>query len=215
MQREAEQPLPTWADPRALGFIAIAICIFSAVPFITGWVHPMSAIATIPWGIAAFIALIIVTIILFRNGSFMPAMSFSIFGIILCGAMILKAVQSLMMLLNGVTAPPQLAAGGMIVEGMAWVVMGIVIIAIGFLAGYISRPFAIFIWIADVGVWIMTAASFGGIPPAAAAAGGYLVFLLGIWFLYMGIAELVNGTVRRVVVPLGKPMFKRPAPPQA
>jgi len=215
MQREAEQPLPVWANPEALGFIALGIGIFSAVPFLCGWVHPMSAIATAPWGIAALIAFIIVTIILFRNRNIMGATSFGFLGVLLCGAVALKAVQGLLMLLYGAEAPPPLAAGGLITDAMVWVAIGTVLIPIGYLAGYRSKPFAVFIWLADIGVFMMAAVSFGVAGHAVGIVGGYFVFMLAIWFLYLGIADLVNGTLRRTVVPIGKPLFKRPAPPQA
>jgi len=215
MQREVEQPLPVWANPEALGFIALGIGIFSAVPFICGWVHPMSAIATAPWGIAALIAFIIVTIILYRNRNIMGATSFGFLGVLLCGAIALKAVQGLLMLLYGAEAPPPLAAGGLITDAMVWVAVGTVLIPIGYLAGYRSKPFAAFIWLADVGVFMMAAVSFGVASHAVGIVGGYFVFILAIWFLYLGIAELVNGTLRRTVVPIGKPLFKRPAPPEA
>ena len=101
MQREAEQPLPAWSNPEALGYIALGISIFAAVPFLCGWVHPMSIIAIIPWGIAALIVFTIVTIVLFRNRNIMGATAFGFLGILLIGAMSIKAVQSLMMLLKG------------------------------------------------------------------------------------------------------------------
>ena len=214
MQREVEQPLPVWANPVALGFIALGVGIFSAAPFLCGWVHPMSAIATAPWGIAALIAFIIVTVILFRNRDIMAATSFGVLGVLLCGAIALKAVQGLLMLLNNVTAPPPLAAGGLITDAMVWVAIAIVLIPIGYLSGYQSKAFAAFIWLADVGIWMLAAVDLGKASQALAIVGGYLIFLLGIWFLYMGIAELVNGTLRRTVVSLGKPLFKRPAPPE-
>ena len=215
MHREVEQPLPAWGNPEALGFIALGVGIFSAAPFLCGWVHPMSAIATVPWGIAAFVAFIIVTIILFRNRNLMAGTAFGVLGVLLCGAIALKAVQGLLMLLNNVTAPPPLVAGGLITDAMVWVAIAIVLIPIGYLAGYQSKPFAGFVWLADVGVWMLAVVNFGVAGHAAGIVGGYFIFLLGIWFLYMGIGEMVNGTLRRTVVSLGKPLFKRPAPPEA
>lgn len=215
MEQKAEQPLPAWANPEALAFIALGIVIFSAVPFLCGWVDPMSAIAAAPWGIAALIAFIIVTIILYRNRNLMAATSFGFLGILLCGAVALKSVQGLMMLLYNVQTPPPLAAGGLITDGMVWIAIGIVLIPIGYLAGYRSKAFSIFIWLADVGVFMMAAVSFGAASHAVGIVGGYFVFILAIWFLYMGIAELVNGVLRRPVISLGKPLFRRPAPPPA
>ncbi len=215
MEQKTEQPLPAWGNPEALGFIALGIVIFSAVPFLCGWVHPMSAIAAVPWGIAALITFIIVTVILFRNRNIMGATAFGFLGILLCGAVALKAVQGLLMLLYNAPTPPPLAAGGLITDAMVWVAIGIVLIPIGYLGGYRSRAFAGIIWLADIGVFMLAAVSFGAASQAVGIIGGYFVFVMGIWFLYMGIAELVNGTLRRTVISLGKPLFRRPAPPPA
>lgn len=131
------------------------------------------------------------------------------------GGVALKAVQDLAMLATGTETPPSLEAGGLITNAMAWLAIGIVLIPIGFLAGYMTRFFAIFLWVATIGVFMIAAADFGVVGHAVASAGGYLVFILAIWFLYMGIGELVNGVLRRTVVPLGAPLFKRKAAPQA
>ena len=69
------------------------------------------------------------------------------------------------------------------------------------------------VWLADVGVWMLAAVNFGVAGPSAAVVGGYFIFILGIWFLHMGIAQLVNGTLNKAVVRIGNPMFKNPAPP--
>lgn len=213
MQQKTEQSLPAWADPGALGFIALAVSLFSLAPILCGWVHPTSLLSTAPWGIVAFIALIIVTIIFFRNRSMMLGTAFGVLGILLSGGLAFKAIQGVIMLSNGVQVPAAMAAGGMIADAMVWVVIGAVLIPIGYLAGYMSRPFAILVWLADIGVWMIAAVSFGAASPTVAIVGGYFIFILGVWFLYIGIAQLVNGTLGRPVISIGKPLFKGPAPP--
>ena len=207
-------PLPIWSNPEPLGFIALGIGIFSAMPYLTGRVHPISAIATIPWGITALIVYIIVTIILFRNRDIMGGTAFGVLGIILSGAITLKAVQGLMILLSGGTIPAPLAHGIPIVEGMIWVAIAIVLIPIGYLTGYKTRFFAGAIWLADAGVWMMAMVSLGVAGSKAGIVAGYFIFLLGIWFLYFGIAGLVNGMLGRDVIPVGNPLFRRQIPPQ-
>ena len=97
-------------------------------------------------------------------------------------------------------------------DAMVWIVIGAVLIPIGYLAGYLSKPFAMLVWLADVGVWMLAAVNFGVAGPSAAVVGGYFIFILGVWFLYMGIAQLVNGTLNRAVIGVGKPLFKSPTP---
>lgn len=199
MQQKTEQSLPAWADSGALGFIALAVSLFSLAPILCGWVHPTSLPFTAPWGIVALVALIIVTIIFFRNRSMMLGTAFGVLGVLLSGGLAFKALL--------------VPASGGLVDAMVWVVIGAVLIPIGYLAGYMSRPFAMLVWLADIGVWMIAAASFGAASPTVAIVGGYFIFILGVWFLYIGMAQLVNGTLNRPVVSIGSPLFKSPSPP--
>jgi succinate-acetate transporter protein len=215
MQRETEQLLPAWADPAPVGFIALAVAIFSMVPVFCGWVPSEAIMATLPWGIAAVITLIIVTIIEFRNRNPLAAFAFGAFGIIIGGALTINTVKGFTMFVTGSVAPSPMVAGGMIVDAMAWLALSIAIIFVGLACGLRWRSFAIAVWIGDIGCWIITMVNFGLLGHAAAAVGGYFLLLLGIYFLYIGIAEFVNPIFRKTILPLGGPLFKRVAPPKA
>ena len=213
MQHNTEQSPDSWANPAALGFIALAVSLFSLAPILCGWVHPASFPLTAAWGAIALVALVIVTIIFFKNRNMMLGTAFGILGILLSGGLAFKAIQLTVLASNGVGLPPEMIAGGTAVDAMVWVVIGAILIPIGYLAGYMSKPFAFLIWLADVGVWMLAATNFGVAGQNVGIVGGYFIFILGIWFLYMGIAQLVNGTLNRAVVAIGSPLFKSPAPP--
>ena len=215
MQQKAEQPLPAWGNPSPIGFIALAVAIFSMVPIFCGWVPPEAIMATLPWGIAAVIALIIVTIIEFRNRNPLAAFAFGAFGIIIGGALTINTVRLFTMFVTKSAASPAMVAGGMMVDAMAWLALSIAIIFVGFACGLRWRSFAIAVWIGDIGVWIIVMVNFGVLSHAAGAVGGYFLLLLGIYFLYIGIAEFVNPIFRKTILPLGGPLFKRTAPPKA
>jgi len=112
-------------------------------------------------------------------------------------------------------APPAMVAGGMMIDAMAWLALAIAILFVGFACGLRWKSFAIAVWVADIGVWIIVMVNFGVLSHAAGAVGGYFLLLLGIYFLYIGIAEFVNPIFRKTILPLGGPLFKRPAPPKA
>jgi len=212
MQPKTEQSHLLWANPGALGFIALAVSLFSLAPILCGWVHPSAILPTAPWGIVALIALIVVTIIFFKNRDILLGTAFGILGILLSGGLAFKAIQLTMLVSDGGQLPLAIASGSLVIDAMVWVVIGAILIPIGYLAGYMSRPFAILVWLADIGVWMLAAVGFGGAGPAAGIVGGYFIFTLGVWFLYIGIAQLVNGTMNRTVVRTGRPLFKRPSP---
>ncbi len=212
MEQKAEQPLPAWGNPAPIGFIALAVAIFSMVPIFCGWVPREAIMATLPWGIAAVIVLIIVTIIELRNRNPLAAFAFGAFGIIIGGALTINTVQ---MWAEKLVAPPAIVAGGMMVDAMAWLALSIAILFVGFACGLRWRSFAIAVWIGDIGCWIIAMVNFGVLSHAAGAVGGYFLLLLGIYFLYIGIAEFVNPIFRKTILPLGGPLFKRTAPPKA
>ena len=139
--------------------------------------------------------------------------AFGILGILLSGGLAIKAIQLTMLVSSGTQIPQSVISGGAVADAMVWVIIGAILIPIGYLAGHLSKPFSIFIWIADVGVWLLAAVNFGVAGGVVGMVGGYLVFALGVWFLYMGIAQLVNGTLNRAVIKIGKPLFETPKPP--
>jgi hypothetical protein len=213
MQQNAEKSLPAWANPGALGFLALAVSLFSLAPILCRWVSPTSFPLTAAWGAIALVALVIVTIIFFRNREIMLGTAFGVLGVLLSGGLAFKAVQLTMFASNLVGLSPEMIAGGTVVDSMVWIVIGVVLVPIGYLAGYISSPFAILVWLADVGVWMLAAVGFGTVQPMVAVVGGYFIFILGTWFLYMGMATLVNGTLNKPVMSVGRPLFKGASPP--
>lgn len=215
MQQRSEQPLPAWGDPAPVGFIALAVGIFSFVPIFCGWVAREAIMATLPWGMAAVIALIIVTIIEFRNRNPVGAFAFGAFGIIIAGALTLNIIRGFVMFVTKSVVPPAVVEGGMLVDAMAWLALAIAVLFVGFACGLRWKSFVIFVWVGDVGVWIITMVNFGVLSHAAGVIGGYFLLLLGIYFLYIGIAEFINPAFRKTILPLGGPLFKRPAPPEA
>lgn len=210
MTQNVEQPSNSWANPAALGFIALAVSLFSISPILIGWVTPASFPFTYAWGIVALIALVIVTVIFFKNRNIMLGTAFGILGVLLSGGLAFKAIQLTTLVSHGVQLSQALTSAGGVIDAMVWVVIGAILIPIGYLAGYMSRLFAIFVWLADVGVWMLAAVGFGVANAVAGTIGGAFVFVLGIWFLYMGIAQLVNGTLNRAVIGVGNPLFKGP-----
>lgn len=197
----------SWANPSALGFIALAVSLFSVTPILVGWVSSGSFPLTASWSIVALIALVIVTLIFFKNKDMMFGTAFGVLGILLSGGLAIKAIQLTTLVASATAIPQSVIAGGAVVDAMVWVIIGVLLIPIGYLAGHLSKPFAIFIWIADVGVWLLAAVNFGVAGNTVGMVGGYLVFVLGVWFLYMGIAQLVNGTLDKAIIKIGKPLF--------
>jgi len=215
MERENEQPLPAWGNPSAIGFIALAVGIFSMVPIFCGWVAREAIIAALPWGIASVIALIIVTIVELRNRSPLGAFAFGAFGIIIAGSLTINIVKNFAwsMFATKSIAPLLMIEGAATVDAMAWLALAIAIVFVGFACGLRLKSFAIAVWIGDAGVWIISMVNFGVLSHAAAPVGGYFLLILGAYFLYIGIAEFLNPVFRKTILPLGGPLFKRPAPP--
>ena len=212
MTQNDEQTGHPWASSSALGFIALAVSLFSVSPILVGWVNAGSFPLTAAWSIVALIALVIVTVLFLKNRDMLLGTVFGVLGILLAGGLAFKAVQITMLVSSSTTIPQAIISGGSVIDAMVWVIIGAILVPVGYLAGYLSKPFAVFVWLADVGVWLLVAANFGVAGRNIEIVGGYLIFVLGVWFLYMGIAQLVNGTLNRTVIKTGEPLFKSPEP---
>ncbi|ACL16734.1 hypothetical protein [Methanosphaerula palustris] len=74
------------------------------------------------------------------------------------------------------------------------------------LCEYPSRWFVAAIWIGAIGFLLAAAAMFG-FGPMLAVYGGAFIETLGVWFLYMGIAQLMNGALQSQKLQVGDPLF--------
>lgn len=211
MPENSEKAFRPWANPAALGFVALAVGVFAMAPILCRWVSPAALPLTAPWSTISLVTLVIATIILFRNRNILVGTTFGVLGVLLGGGLALQAFQLTSFVTNNVGLSTEIVAAGTTIDSMVLMVIAVILIPTGYLAGRMSTPLAIVTWLASTGLWLKAAAGFIG-PDAITAdiVGGYLILVQGIWFLYMGVALLVNGTLDKTAVPIGPPLFRKP-----
>jgi len=195
-----------WADPSALGNMTIGLLILAQAFLLFGKVDPLTRIAVIPWILTAFPVLLIVVVIQYRIGDSVGAAANGLLGTVLLGQNFVKGMIDLAFVLSGKTPPAGLIMGGLAVDGMAFVIAGIILLFVGYLAGYGSKWTAFSIWAAAIG-FILIAAAYFGFNPVLALIGVCGLMIVGLWLVYLGIAIMVNGALQKTLLPMGKPLY--------
>lgn len=197
----------TWADPSALGNLIIGILILCQILMMLGKVDILTRITVVPWVLAAFPVLLIVVAIQFMRGDLMGATVNGLLGCVLMGQNFVKGIIDLIFLLKGMTPPQIMVIGGNSVDAVCYLLAGIILLFMGFLAGYMSKAAAISVWSAAVGFLCLSMFFFGYAGPLVAMIGTYGLVVIGVWCIYSGIAMLMNGMVQKQLLPLGRPFF--------
>lgn len=195
------------ADPTALGCLTLAVVLLNEIPIMIGAVSPVTWIAALPWALAGTIALMIVVVFQLRQGDLLSATANGLLGIILIGTTAFKGVISLLMMITKTASPDALITGGCITDAMAWLGAGIATLFIGYLVGKISGIFSVAVWSAAIGFFLIAASNAGVVGAGMSHLAGYFIGVIAVWFLYLGIASLMNGIVQKNILPLGKPWF--------
>jgi hypothetical protein len=198
-----------WADPGALGNLTIGLLIFAQAFLMFGVVDPLTRIALIPWVLTAFPVLLIVVVIQFRNGDFVMGTCNGLLGVVLMGQNFVKGIIDLCFVLADKTAPQGMIMGGFTVDAMSFTVGGLILLFVGFLAGFQSKWAALSVWAAGLGFIFIGLANFG-LSQIFGLLGVIGLMIIALWLVYSGLAMLVNIAMQKEVLPMGKPMITPP-----
>lgn len=199
----------TWCSPGALGNLTIGLLIMTLVPLMFRLVDPSTVIMTLPWTIPAFPVLLIVVILQFREGDLVGGTANGVLGAVLMGQNFVRGVLALGVVFTGHALPDAALAGGAKVDGFAYLVGGVILLAIGWLAAFgASLPAGISVSIGGIGFLCVSAASFG-LGDTFGKVGSIGLTVIAVWLLYSGLAMLIGGATGRPVLPLGRPLSKR------
>ena len=198
----------TWCSPGALGNLTIGLLIMALVPLMFGLVDPSTVILTLPWTIPAFPVLLIVVILQFREGDVVGGTANGVLGAVLMGQNFVRGLLALGGVLTGHELPGVALAGGLKVDGFVYLVGGIILLTIGWLAAHgVSLLAGVSVAIGGVGFLCVSAASFG-LGAAFGKVGSTGLTLIAVWLLYSGLAMLISGATGRPSLPLGRPLGK-------
>lgn len=202
----------TWGDPTMAGLFAVAAGNTAVWAILTGRIAITDVSIFIAWLLGAGLVLIIAGLIGFRNGD-------TINGVLnLCFGVFFFATPALTYIFQLWGGMPLLALGipgipTTIVNGYVFIILGIVLATFVPIMGRTSWiPFlAMFIFV--IGIFLMAGYTMQGFPPMGiwpliGKIAGWFIFVGGLIMLYLGVALGLLTGFGRVILPVGRPIFK-------
>jgi len=202
----------TWGDPTMAGLFAVAAGNTAVWAILTGRIAITDVSIFIAWLLGAGLVLIIAGLIGFRNGD-------TINGVLnLCFGVFFFATPALTYIFQLWGGMPLLALGipgipTTIVNGWVFIILGIILATFVPVMGRTSWiPFlALFIFV--IGIFLMAGYTMQGFPPMGiwpliGVIAGWFILAGGLIMLYLGMALGLLTGFGRVILPVGRPIFK-------
>ncbi len=212
----------SWANPTPASLYAQAVGVFGLGALLAGLVPAVDSILMIPWFCGISLVLIIVSIIQYRNNELYGATVNLLIGAIFFGsANWMSLLTKFVGFPLGAPVLGILSAGHIpvLVEGYFNIPLIIFIAILGYLGGRLSWLISAMIWFITLAVVALTVWNFlgqPGIQPGIdgiisnfwANASGWMLLATGVINLYVGTATFMLYLTGKLVLPLGKPIFK-------
>ena len=202
----------TWGDPTMAGLFAVAAGNTAVWAILTERIAITDASIFIGWLLAAGLILTIVGLIGLRNGD-------TINGVLnLCFGVFFFATPALAYIFQFWGGMPLLALGmpgipTTIVNGYVFIILGIVLATFVPVMGRTSWIPFLALFIIVIGIFIMAFYLMQGFPPMGiwpliGKIAGWFLFVGGLIMLYLGMAVGLLTGFGRVILPVGRPIFK-------
>jgi len=202
----------TWGDPTMAGLFAVAAGNTAVWAILTERIAITDASIFIGWLLGAGLVLTIVGLIGLRNGD-------TVNGVLnLCFGVFFFATPALTYIFQFWGGMPLLAVGipgipTTIVNGYVFIILGIVLATFVPVMGRTSWiPFlALLLFV--IGIFLMAFYLMQGFPPMGiwpliGKIAGWFIWIGGLVFLYLGMALGLLTGFGRVILPVGRPIFK-------
>ena len=202
----------TWGDPTMAGLFAIAAGNTAVWAFMTGRIAFTDLSIFIGWLLGAGLLLIIVGLIGLRRGDTINGTLNLCFGVFFFATV---ALTHIFQLWGGM---PLLAVGipgipPTIVNGYVFIILGIVLATFVPILGRTSWTPSIAMLIMVIGIFLMAFYLMQGFPPMGiwpliGKIAGWFLLIGGLIMLYIGMAVALLTGFGRMILPLGRPIFK-------
>ena len=202
----------TWGDPTMAGLFAVAAGNTAVWAILTERIAITDASIFIAWLLAAGLILTIVGLIGLRNGD-------TINGVLnLCFGVFFFATPALTYIFQFWGGMPLLERGipvipTTIVNGYVFIILGIVLATFVPILGRTSWTPSIAMLILVIGIFLMAFYLLQGFPPMGiwpliGKIAGWFLLIGGLIMLYIGMALGLLTGFGRMILPLGRPIFK-------
>lgn len=182
-----------YATTAPLCNMLLGLLIIAQAPIMLGLVGGDAVIGVLPWVLAAYPAIIIAVIFMILDGQLLNATVNGVLSIVLMGQNFVKGIVYLAFAAQGAFIGPELVAAMALIDGAAYLVGGIILVAVGALNISQSKLAGICIWCAAAGFICLFGASYLGVA-VFGLVGGIGLLILAIFLVYAGISELIGRT---------------------
>jgi succinate-acetate transporter protein len=200
-----------WANVAPLTNITIGLMILTQWSMLTGKTGEYTNIALLPWLLPAFFLVFVLVVLEFKQGLLIDATMNGLLGIVLMGQGIFKGFLMLNGLNHGITFPPEYMAASAAVASVGFLIPVFLLFIAGLLSfmGF-SRTMGVCVWLCALGFLGVAITNFTG-NVMFAGLGGFGLIIMGIWLTYLGLAQILNESTGKTILPIGKPAM---APPE-
>ena len=202
----------TWGDPTMAGLFAIAAGNTAVWAFMTGRVAFTDLSIFIGWLLGAGFVLILVGLIGLRKGDSINGTLNLVFGVFFFATVALTHIFQLWggmpLLAVGIPGIPQVC-----VNGYVFIILGIVLLTCAPILGRTSWIPSIALVVMAIGIFLMAGYLMQGFPamgiwPMMGKIAGWFIWVGGLMMLYLGMGLALLTGFGRVILPVGRPIFK-------
>lgn len=155
--------------------------------------NPDTTVGVLPWVLTAYPAIIIAVIFMILDEQLLNATVNGVLSIVVMGQNFVKGIVYLAFAAQGALIDPELVAAMALIDGAAYLVGGIILVAVGALNFSQSKLAGTCIWCAAAGFICLFGASYLGVV-VFGLVGGIGLLILAIFLVYAGISELIGRT---------------------
>lgn len=166
--------------------MTLALLILAQIPVMFGIVSGPGTIGLIPWIACAYPVILVCVIMMLKNGEFMDATINGILSTVLMGQNAIAGMIQLAYSVAGQQVPADVAAGMGMINGIAFLVGGIILVCACTVAIRANKIAGACIGISGVG-FISLFAMYYGAGPMFGMVGGACLTILAIFLLTTGI----------------------------
>lgn len=196
----------SWANPATAGIIGLCTVVIPLSILNLGWIPPESAPIIIGWLLFGGLVQVICGIIEFKRGGLLFATPLLVFGLMLC---ITPAFGEIVKIwIKSSAVPPS-------VTGVGFLVVAVYVAAFFVATGLVSWFLFTLCLLLDLGLWFVGLTDAGVLSSGAGTFGWYCLLIFATGMLYMACALFLNEMFGQQVLPIGAPLFKKDARPEA
>lgn len=181
--------------------LIIALLVFAQIPIMFGKVESHAIVYMLPWVMAAFPLILICIVFMYKNGEFLAATMNAFLSGVMMGQNFVRGIIELQFITSGTKMSESLLQASQTIDMWAFLAGGIILL-VGSIVEFVGCKMAgIGLFAGSIGFFCMSA-MYAGLGGSFGTAAGVLILILAVYLLYGGLAQLVNNSLNKEILPV-------------